>query len=428
MPTPSLATRPAPGIAAPPAAQRLVSLDAYRGLVMFLMMAEVLRLAEVASRVPASRVWNFLAFHQTHAPWAGCSLHDLIQPSFSFLVGVALPFSIASRTVRGQSRRAMTAHAFWRAFLLVALGIFLRSIGRDHTYFTFEDTLTQIGLGYGALFLLGFRTTRDAWIAFGLILAGYWAAFALYPLPGPGFDWTAAGVTADWPYNYQGFAAHWNKNTNLAWAFDRWFLNLFPPAGWFTFNGGGYATLSFIPTLATMILGLIAGRVVRSDRDGRAKVTWFVVAGLVGIAAGWVLDATGICPSVKRIWTPSWTLFSGGWCFLLLAGFYAVIDLAKRPQALVLARGHREQLDCGLLDRALVRGLHPPGARHASWSRHLQGLRGSVRAVRRRGMCALRVLGNPVLDVQTEDLSQDLGGLLRDAETRIRRAGTRPGS
>jgi predicted acyltransferase len=226
----------------------------------------------------------------------------------------------------------MTAHAFWRAFLLVALGIFLRSIGRDHTYFTFEDTLTQIGLGSGVLFLLGFRTTRDAWIAFGLILAGYWAAFALYPLPGPGFDWTATGVTADWRYNYQGFAAHWNKNTNLAWAFDRWFLNLFPPAGWFTFNGGGYATLSFIPTLATMILGLIAGRVVRSDRDGRAKVIWFVVAGLVGIAAGWVLDATGICPSVKRIWTPSWTLFSGGWCFLLLAGFYAAIDLTKRPR------------------------------------------------------------------------------------------------
>jgi predicted acyltransferase len=191
MPIPSLATAPAPGTAAPPAPQRLVSLDAYRGLVMFLMMAEVLRLAEVAARVPASRVWNFLAFHQTHAPWAGCSLHDLIQPSFSFLVGVALPFSIASRTVRGQSRRAMTAHAFWRAFLLVALGIFLRSIGRDHTYFTFEDTLTQIGLGYGVLFLLGFRTTRDAWIAFGLIQAGYWAAFALYPLPGPGFDWTA---------------------------------------------------------------------------------------------------------------------------------------------------------------------------------------------------------------------------------------------
>jgi len=326
--TPS--TVPASGAAAPSAPARLASLDAYRGLVMFLMMAEVLRLADVAAAVPGSAFWSFLAFHQTHAPWAGCSLHDLIQPSFSFMVGVAVPYSMASRLSRGQSKSFMTLHAFWRALLLVLLGIFLRSIGREFTRFTFEDTLTQIGLGYGVLFLLGFRKNRDAWIALALILVGYWAAFALYPLPGPGFDWKAAGVTADWAYNYQGFAAHWNKNTNLAWAFDTWFLNLFPPDGWFKFNGGGYATLSFIPTLGTMILGLVAGRVMRSERTPRQRMTWLVAAGLIGIAAGWLLDAAGICPSVKRIWTPSWTLFSGGWCFLLLAGFYAVVDLGGR--------------------------------------------------------------------------------------------------
>jgi len=316
------------GAAGPPVPQRLASLDAYRGFVMLLMMAEVLRLAQVAAAVPGNVFWGFLAFHQTHAPWAGCSLHDLIQPSFSFLVGVAVPYSMASRAARGQSKAFMTVHAFWRAFVLVALGIFLRSIGHDHTRFTFEDTLTQIGLGYGALFLLGFRRSRDAWIALALILAGYWAAFALYPLPGPGFAWAAAGAKPDWVYNYQGFAAHWNKNTNLAWAFDTWFLNLFPPGGWFTFNGGGYATLSFIPTLGTMVLGLQAGRVMKSDKTAREKMTWLLVAGAIGIAAGWALDATGICPSVKRIWTPGWTLFSGGWCFLLLAVFYAVVDLA----------------------------------------------------------------------------------------------------
>jgi predicted acyltransferase len=331
MATASVARASTVGVAAPRDVQRLASLDAYRGLVMFLMMAEVLRLAQVASRVPESGVWAFLAFHQTHAPWAGCSLHDIIQPSFSFLVGVAVPFSMASRAARGQSRSFMTLHAFWRAFVLVALGVLLRSIGRDHTYFTFEDTLSQIGLGYGVLFVLGFRPARDAWAALALILAGYWAAFALYPLPGPAFDWAAAGTSPDWPYNYQGFAAHWNRNTNLAWAFDTWFLNLFPPQGWFTNNRGGYATLSFIPTLGTMILGLIAGRVLRSDRAPRGKVTWLLVAGAAGIAAGWILDATGVCPSVKRIWTPSWTLFSGGWCFLLLAGFYAAIDLGARP-------------------------------------------------------------------------------------------------
>ncbi len=314
-------------------APRLTSLDAYRGFVMFLMMAEVLRLAEVAARVPGSWLWGVLAYHQTHVPWAGCSLHDLIQPSFSFMVGVAVPYSLASRQAKGQSTPFLVGHAFWRAFVLVALGIFLRSFGYDHTRFTFEDTLTQIGLGYGVLFLLGLRPTRDVWVAFVLVLAGYWAAFALYPLPGPGFDWSLTGVTPDWAHNYQGFAAHWNKNTNLAWAFDRWFLNLFPPDGWFTFNRGGYATLSFVPTLGTMLLGLVAGRVMRSDRSPRAKLTWLVAAGAGLLAAGWLMDATGICPSVKRIWTPAWTLFSGGWCLLLLAGFFAVIDMRglRRP-------------------------------------------------------------------------------------------------
>jgi predicted acyltransferase len=208
--------------------------------------------------------------------------------------------------------------------------VFLRSTDRSQTYWTFEDTLSQIGLGYGFLFLLGFRPVRDQWIAFGLLLLGYWAAFALYPLPGPDFDYTKAGVPKDWPNLMTGFAAHWNKNSNFAWAFDTWFLNLFSREHAFAFNDGGYATLSFIPTLGTMILGLIAGEVLRGERVPQARVEWFVVAGLAGLVLGAALDWLGICPVVKRIWTPSWTLYSGGWCFLLLAGFYAVIDMWKR--------------------------------------------------------------------------------------------------
>ena len=124
---------------------RLTSIDAYRGFVMFLMMAEALHLAAVAKAHPESDLWQFLAHHQEHVAWVGCTLHDMIQPSFSFLVGVALPFSIASRRSRGQSALVMSTHAFWRAAILVFLGVFLRSIGKPSTNFTFEDTLTQIG-------------------------------------------------------------------------------------------------------------------------------------------------------------------------------------------------------------------------------------------------------------------------------------------
>src|SRR5262245_62648136 len=115
---------------ASPLPGRLSSIDAYRGFVMFLMMAEVLRLCRVSTGLPESGFWKLLCYHQSHVEWIGCSLHDLIQPSFSFLVGVALPFSIASRMARGQSQSRMAGHALWRAVVLILLGVFLRSTSR----------------------------------------------------------------------------------------------------------------------------------------------------------------------------------------------------------------------------------------------------------------------------------------------------------
>lgn len=321
---PSAATQATP---APPVAAgvRNVAVDAYRGFVMLLMMAEVLNLARVARALPESRVWAFLASQQTHVPWAGCSLHDLIQPSFSFLVGVALPYSLARRASTGASQGRLFAHALWRSLILVALGIFLRSMHSGQTNFTFEDTLTQIGLGYPILFLLGLRSPRVQWSALAIILTGYWLAWALYPVHSIPVDYAAVRVPADWPYHYSGFAAHWNKNHNLGQAFDVWFLNLLPREKPFIANGGGYLTLSFIPTLGTMILGLVAGRWLRASAP-RIPYRELLIAGVAGLAAGLLLHATGLCPVVKRIWTPSWTLFSGGACFLLLAAFCWLIE------------------------------------------------------------------------------------------------------
>lgn len=314
---------------APPLPQRVTSVDAYRGLVMVLMMAEVLEFAHVSKALPQSAFWAFLHHHQDHVPWVGCSLHDLIQPSFSFLVGVALPYSIASRSARSQSHTALWLHTLRRSLILILLGIFLRSMSRNQTNFTFEDTLTQIGLGYPFLFALGFRSVRSSWIALGGILVGYWLLFAFYPLPGPNFDWSQAGVAADWEHHLNGFAAHWNKNTNAAWAFDRWFLNLFPREKVFLFNGGGYATLSFIPTLGTMILGLIAGKWLRPQQEPSLLLRNFLLTALALFSTALLLDWIGINPIVKRIWTPAWTLFSGGWCFFFLATFYYLADVKK---------------------------------------------------------------------------------------------------
>ena len=306
---------------------RVEAIDALRGFVMFLMLAEVMRLWTLHDAFPSSTFWSIVAYNTTHVPWQGCSLHDLIQPAFSFLVGAALPFSIASRRASGQTFGLMLRHAVVRSVILMLLGIFLRSMERPTTYWTFEDTLTQIGMGYTFLFLLA-STPRKVQIGvFAVILIAFWAAFVMYPLPGPDFDYTQVGVPANWPHLYTGFLAHFNKNSNLSWAFDTWFLNLFPREEPFLFNEGGWSTLSFIPTLATMMLGMWTGEFLKSPKSRDEKLKGLVVAGVVLVLGGLILQWLHINPIVKRIWTSAYTLYSGGLVILMLAGFYAVMEV-----------------------------------------------------------------------------------------------------
>lgn len=305
--------------------ERLVSLDAFRGFIMLLMASGGLGLASIANQHPDSNVWQLLGHHTEHVEWTGCSLWDLIQPAFMFMVGVALPWSIAKRQANGQNFTTMLGHALWRGLLLVLIAVFLTSAWSRETRWELPNVLAQIGLGYPILFLLAFTKSRTTLIAAFVGLAAYWLVFALYPLPAENFDWAAVGVPADWPH-LQGIGAHWDKNNNFATAFDQWFLNLFPRSEPFTHNGGGYQTLNFIPSLATMIFGLLAGRLLRSDLPMTSKLERLVIAGVMGIALGWLIDALGICPIVKRIWTPSWAIFSAGWVTLMLAGFVAVVD------------------------------------------------------------------------------------------------------
>ena len=309
--------------------QRIASVDVFRGFVMLLMMAEILNLPAVSSSLPNSGFWHIMAFNQSHVEWQWLSLHDMIQPSFTFLVGVVLPYSIASRKNKGATFSSLLKHTIKRSVILILLGIFLRSMYSSQTHFTFVDTLTQIGLGYTFLVMLAFCSKKAQLITFVAILAGYWIFFVSYPIP-RGFDYTAVGVPENWAYNMDGFAAHWNKNSNAAWAFDTWFLNLFPREDPFLYNSGGYTTLNFIPTLGTMILGLAAGHVLRSKNNGPQKARIFILWGIGLMAIALFLHFVGLNPIVKRIWTPSWTLFSGGICFLFLTFFYWIVDVCGR--------------------------------------------------------------------------------------------------
>jgi predicted acyltransferase len=336
IPTPAPDTPESVSLPIPPEKpQRLVSLDAYRGFIMLAMASSGLGLATVARRsFPDDPVWQFLGYQTDHAPWIGCSFWDLIQPSFMFMVGVAMPYSFASRRAKGHSPLRNAAHVVYRALMLCFLGVFLMSINKPAINGNLVNVLTQIGLGYGFVYLLLGRGWRWQFGAAAAILVGYWLLFALWPLPPDGFDYASVGANLndktgafeDKGQVLTGFFAHWSMGTNAAAWFDQWLLGLFPWSDSIPFNKGGYATLNFVPSMATAIFGLMAGEWLRGNRSRWRTLGGLVVAGLVLLAAGWLLGET-VCPLVKRIWTPSWAVFSTGWTLLILAAFYWVIDV-----------------------------------------------------------------------------------------------------
>ncbi len=307
---------PPPAVA--PAVGRLRSLDAYRGFIMFTLAAAGFGTVQMAAKFPDSW-WAAAAVQFRHAPWEWGVFWDLIMPAFMLMVGVAMPFSYAKRAAVGDPPARQVRHAIGRAALLALLGtLMMTQNGR------FLNVLTQIGLGYVFVFLLLGRSARTQLAWMGGLLAGWWLLFSLYPIPGATYDFAAASAkSAD---VLEGFRGHWSRNVSLAADFDRWFLNLFPNDKPFVAHVGSTTTLNFIPAMANMLLGVMAGQVLMGARPAAEKLRWLVVAGagclVIGVVAGFT-----VCPVVKRIWTPSFALWSGGLTLWMLAAFYAVIDV-----------------------------------------------------------------------------------------------------
>jgi predicted acyltransferase len=301
---------------------RLVSLDAYRGLIMLTLASGAFGLHAYAKTVPPDSphagFWHLVYFHTDHPEWisnfhyVGVCCWDLIQPAFMFMVGVAMPFSYAKRLNRGDSYAQMTLHALVRSILLVLLGVFLESTNHEQTMWHFVNVLSQIGLGYMFVYFLMGRHPALQILAGIAILAGYWYWFVHTPVPG------AASM--------EDFARHFQKNENAAAYFDRKFLNWFPREEPFKANGGGYTTLNFVPSIVTMLLGVMCGELLMDSRPGKEKVIRLIGAGLLCMGLGVAAGETA-CPIVKRIWTPSWVLFSGAYVIWGLAAFYTIVDV-----------------------------------------------------------------------------------------------------
>lgn len=330
-------TQKQPPIAKPETVHRLLSLDAYRGLIMVTLAFTGFGLAGTAREHlrldETSPFWKEV-FHQAeHAEWTGGGYWDMIQPSFMFMVGVAMAFSYAKRQQMGQSYLGMLGHAAVRSLVLIFLGIYFS--GR----WELMNVLTQIGLGYTFLFLLWGRSIRTQAIAAAVILIGTWLMYRCYPTEGYDFDAPVqygpsgkeipqSGITRTWALQHlTGIDPSWHKNHNVGQAIDLVLLNHLPVATKFEFNSGGYQTINFVPSLATTLFGLMCGELLRSRRSYQYKLLVLLGAGIAGLLLGQALALTGVCPLIKRIWTPSWALYSTGWCCLILMSFYGIIDV-----------------------------------------------------------------------------------------------------
>src|SRR5690606_34574150 len=134
--------------------KRSYGLDAYRGAIMLAMVSFGLGIPKVAAQFPESRTWQFFSEQLQHVEWVGCSFWDIIQPSFMFMVGASMAYSMAARAARGHTYGKLAIHALARSVILVLLGVFLESNGAEQTNFRFVNVLSQIGLGYFFVFLL----------------------------------------------------------------------------------------------------------------------------------------------------------------------------------------------------------------------------------------------------------------------------------
>lgn len=282
--------------------KRLLSLDAYRGLTMFLLVAEGAGVYR-AIRDPfyADSFLGPLITQFTHHAWNGLHFWDLIQPFFMFIVGVAMPFAFAKRLKRGESSFERIKHVLYRSFMLFFLGVFLHSFGADRPVWELWNVLTQLSFTYLLAYLLMNKGTKtQIAVTIGLLVI----TEMFYRLWGiPGFD--------------QPFV----KDHNFGSWMDMVLMGKLN-------RGGGWVAINCVPTAAHTIWGVLCGKLLMSKRTDKEKIIRLAAFGLGMVVLGYAMDP--VTPIIKRICTSSFVIVSGGWAILTLALFYWVVDIKKK--------------------------------------------------------------------------------------------------
>lgn len=307
-----------------PSSERLVSLDALRGFDMFWIVGGSLIVQSIV-RASGSETLQAIVPQLDHVEWDGFHFIDLIFPLFLFMIGVAIPYSLAKRLGQGDSRLRIYAHLVTRVVILVVLGMMVNGNLLSYDPQKFQITysvLQMLALGYLVASLLYLHLGVCGQIAaIAVMLLGYWALLAFVPGPGHQIGVFKPGCNL----------GDWLNDWILGDLQGRWRF------GWI---------LGILGHASTALLGVFAGQILRSPKSNARKLAWLVVLGLGCLATGFVwsgwlpqwfpgLTLAGLewsqwpvwCPIIKNRWTSSFVLYAGGMSYLLLALFYLVVDV-----------------------------------------------------------------------------------------------------
>jgi len=300
-PTASQNAAPVPALL--PAGRRLTSVDALRGFDMFWIIGgREAFLALVALFIYPLPGWLTGQFE--HVEWEGFVAWDMIMPLFLFVTGVSMPFSFAKWSSSKGGKKQLYLRLLRRLLLLWVLGMAVQGNLLDYDLsrlHLFSNTLQAIAAGYliSTVFLLALPLVGQIAGTAALLLV-FWGAIEFIPLPN-----APAGTLEPW--------------NNLALHIDTLVLGSFRDGTTYTWV---FSSLGFG---ATVMLGAFAGHVLRSGLKNKRKALALAAMGVGCLAAGWLWSYW--FPVIKHIWTGSMVFWAGGWSYLLLAGFFWLVDV-----------------------------------------------------------------------------------------------------
>ncbi len=283
-----------------PTSQRLTSVDVYRGLAVAGM---------ILVDNPGS---DDLAYWPIkHTVWNGWTPADLIFPSFVFLVGVSMVFSLGARLRRGESRQQIFLHVLWRTLILIAVGFLVNAspiLGVDWHAYRFYGVTQRIALCYlAAAILVLWSNWRGQLIALLACLVGYWAILRFVPVPGFGVP----GHDIPFMDPERNLVAWLDRKLMMGHLYNQ----VRDPEG----------LISTIPAIGTALMGVLTGQWLRSGASPRTKAARMAAFGILGMAAGMAWDRW--FPINKNLWTSSFVVLTGGFALIVLGLLYWAIEI-----------------------------------------------------------------------------------------------------